>query len=83
MSTRMDMAISHGEMYAGLTLAGKDALDRMHSALDELAHRERQVATATADLHATVFDALESKVPIEFIAASLGVSVSQVRKIRT
>ncbi len=76
------MTASLGEMYASLTLAGKDAVDRIHAAGDELEHRERQVATATADLHATVVDALDSKVPARFVAELLGVSVSRVYQIR-
>lgn len=74
--------LSPGAVYASLTLAGKDSLDRLKTAHEE--HRAAQDAleVATSALHATVFDALQSKVPARFVADQLGISLSRVYQIR-
>jgi hypothetical protein len=71
-----------GDVYASLTRAGKDSLTPMRQAHEHLAEVVRHLEVAQSEMHATVYDALQAKVPARVVADMLSISVSRVYQIR-
>lgn len=81
-TTRTEWHPVSGEVYATLTRAGKDSLDPLKAAHEQLAEVARRVDLAQSELHVAIYDSLQAKVPARVIADTLGISASRVYQIR-